>query len=83
MTGGEKRHRIVGDIRVKNRAPAGGKRRDRRVEISYINDKTTDLDKIAIIQPNRLLTLEAPYFFLEVKECGKFIDNNLLVNSNK
>lgn len=73
MTGGEKRHRIVGDIRVKNRAPKGGRNRERRVEISYLNEKTTDLDNIAIIQPHRLLTPEAPYFLLEVKECGKFI----------
>lgn len=69
----EKRYRIIGDIRVKGKTPPNGRKRERKVEISYINQRTTDLDSIAIIQPRRLLTPDAPYFFLEVKECGKII----------
>lgn len=69
----ERRYRIVGDIRVKNKLPTKGRKRERQIEISYINERTTDLDSIAIIQPNRLLTPETPYFFLQVKECGKII----------
>ena len=69
----ERRYRIIGDIRVKSKTPPSGRKRERNVEISYINERTTDLDSIAIIQPRRLLTPDTPYFFLEVKECGKII----------
>jgi hypothetical protein len=67
------RYRITGDIIIKSKTTTGRRNKGKKVEISYGNEKTTNLDNVAIIQTHQPLTSEAPYFLLEILKCGKTI----------
>ena len=64
-------YRIIGDVIIKPKISVNGKHKDRKVEISYANQKTTDLENVAIIQSRQLLTPRTPYFLVEIQRCGK------------
>lgn len=64
-------YRITGDVIIKSKIPVKGKLRDRKVNVSYANEKTTDLENVAIIQARQPLTPKMPYFLIEIQRCGK------------
>jgi hypothetical protein len=72
-------YRIVGDITIKNKSPTDGRR---KIDISYGNKKTTNFDKVAIIQARQPLTPDAPYFLIEVQKCGKILCTNSIKNKH-
>ncbi|CAF3406424.1 unnamed protein product [Rotaria sp. Silwood1] len=61
-------YRIIGDIKVKNKASTNGISKEKKVDISY-DKKETNFNDIAIIQRNQPLTSDAPYFVVEVLKC--------------
>lgn len=65
------RFRIVGDITVKSRATTHGANKGKRMDISYGNKKSTNFERVSIIQARQPLTPESPYFIVEVHKCGK------------
>ena len=71
MTTTDVHYRILGDITVKGKAATQGFIRGKKVDISYGNKKTTNFDKIAVIQARQPVTPESPYFLVEVHKCGK------------
>jgi hypothetical protein len=64
-------YRVVGDITIKSISSTDGISKGRKVEISYGNKKSTNLDKVAIVQSRQPLTCETPFFLIEVHKCGK------------
>jgi len=69
------RYRITGDIIIKSKTPASGRKKEKKVDISYGTTNTTNFENVAIIQTRQPLTPESPYFLLEVQKCGKTIKN--------
>lgn len=63
----EGRFRVTGDITVKTRAAGKG---PRRMDISYGSKKSTNFERVSIIQARQALTPESPYFVVEVNKCG-------------
>jgi hypothetical protein len=69
------RYRITGDIIIKSKTPKSGRKKGKKVDISYGTTNTTNFENVAIIQTRQPLTPESPYFLLEVQKCGKTIKN--------
>lgn len=67
------RYRIIGDIIIKNKLLTNGLSSEKKVDISYGNNKTINFDTIGIIQTRQPLTSKSPYFRVEIHNCGKMI----------
>ena len=63
-------YRLMGDVRIKGKLSSNGLAKGEKVDISYGLERSTSPQQIAIVQQCQPLTVERPYFLVEIQECG-------------